>query len=63
MDIYKNVLNKKVKFPNFVSRDAESLIKHLLEKNIEKRYGNLQFGSKDVMNHRFFNSIDWALLE
>ena len=42
--------------------DAKSLIKHLLQEDLSKRYGNLKNGVNDIKNHRFFNGLDWNRL-
>lgn len=44
-------------------RDAKSLIKHLLESDVNKRYGNLKRGIQDIKNHRWFEQLDWEFLE
>lgn len=63
MDIYENILYSKPRFPKSVSGAARSLMKHLLKKNQDQRYGNLRDGAKDVRNHRFFNRLKWDQLE
>jgi hypothetical protein len=52
----------KVKFPKDVDRKAYSIICHLLEHDLSKRYGTLFNGISDIKNHRFFNGINWDLL-
>lgn len=41
---------------------AVSLISHLLEADITKRYGCLRAGAKDIKQHHFFDGHDWTLL-
>lgn len=62
MSIYKNILKGEVKFPKSFDRDARSLVKHLLQQDLSKRYGNLKRGALDVKEHRFFVKINWDLL-
>ena len=45
MDIYKNIIKVNFEFPEKFYRDARSLIKHLLEPNLARRYGNLRRGN------------------
>lgn len=45
MDIYKRILSCDVNFPTKFYKDGRSLIKHLLQIDLSKRYGNLNNGS------------------
>ena len=58
-EIFQMVLNDKLKFPREFDKNAKSLIKHLCEHDLSKRYGNLQDGIKDIKNHRFFKGLDF----
>eukprot|EP01022_Parablepharisma_sp_SALTPOND_P035325 TRINITY_DN94890_c0_g1_i1.p3 TRINITY_DN94890_c0_g1~~TRINITY_DN94890_c0_g1_i1.p3 ORF type:complete len:130 (-),score=10.00 TRINITY_DN94890_c0_g1_i1:100-489(-) len=40
-------------------RNAKSLVKHLLQADLSKRYGNLKGGVKDIKEHRFFKGLSW----
>jgi len=40
-------------------RNAKSLVKHILQADLSKRYGNLKDGVKDIKTHRFFKSLSW----
>jgi len=42
-----------------IYREAKSLIKHLLQGDLSKRYGNLKGGVKDIKEHRFFKGLSW----
>lgn len=44
MKIYMNILRERLYFPKGFDDDAKSLIKHLLTKDLSKRYGNLKNG-------------------
>jgi protein kinase X len=59
IDIFKMILNTKIRFPKGFDRDAKSLIKHLCCHDVTKRYGNLKGGADDVKQHRFFNEINF----
>lgn len=62
IQIMKQVTSKKILFPKDFDQSAKSLIKHLTEKDLSKRYGNLKDGINTIMNHRFFQGIDWDKL-
>lgn len=59
MLIYQKILKGKLKFPQSFNSNAKSLVKHLLESDLSKRYGNLKGGVSDIKNHRFFKGLDW----
>ena len=46
-----------------MSSEACSLLKGLLQKDATKRLGFGPNGSKDIMAHQFFKSVDWKRLE
>ena len=62
MMVYQKILKGKIKFPSGFDSNAKSLIKHLLESDLTKRYGNLKNGVKDITGHRFFKGFDWDKL-
>lgn len=62
MTVYNNILRGKLKFPQEISKDAKSLIKHLLTADLDKRYGNLERGVDDIKSHRWFVGIDWSAM-
>jgi len=62
MLIYQKILKGKLKFPSSFDSNAKSLVKHLLEADLSKRYGNLKGGVNDIKNHRFFKGMDWTKL-
>jgi len=45
MGIYAKILKGKIKFPKNFDNGTKSLIKHLLESDLSKRYGNLKRGT------------------
>lgn len=47
--LYQNILNGKVIFPKGFDNDAKSLVRHLLTKDLSKRYGNLKNGKHILM--------------
>lgn len=62
MLIYQKILKGKVKFPRSFDKNAKSLVKHLLQADLAKRYGNLKRGVKDIKGHRFYNGLNWTSL-
>ena len=62
MKTYENILEGKIKFSSDFDDKSRSLIKHLLEPDLSKRYGNLKNGVKDIKNHPFFKSMNWDKL-
>ncbi len=62
MMVYQKILKGKIKFPSGFDSNAKSIIKHLLDSDLTKRYGNLKNGVKDITGHRFFKSIEWDKL-
>jgi len=60
--IYNNILSNRLKFPKEFDKDAKSLVRHLLEADLTKRYGNGKGGVNDIKNHRFYNKLDWTEL-
>eukprot|EP00826_Nyctotherus_ovalis_P033679 TRINITY_DN2741_c0_g1_i5.p1 TRINITY_DN2741_c0_g1~~TRINITY_DN2741_c0_g1_i5.p1 ORF type:complete len:246 (-),score=64.65 TRINITY_DN2741_c0_g1_i5:144-881(-) len=59
MAIYQKILKGKVRFPKDFDTNGKSLIKHLLQVDVTKRYGNLKNGVKDITTHKFFKGISW----
>ena len=62
MNIYKKIINTKPKYPDGFDKDLKSLVKHLLRRDLSKRFGNLVDGVSDIKGHRFFASLDWSAL-
>ena len=62
MMVYQKILKGKIKFPSGFDSNAKSLVKHLLEGDLTKRYGNLKGGVKDIKGHRFFKNFDFDKL-
>lgn len=62
MNIYKKIINTKPRYPDGFDSKLKSLVKHLLRRDLSKRYGNLVSGVNDIKEHRFFQSINWQEL-
>ena len=62
MMVYQKILKGKIKFPSSFDSNAKSLVKHLLEADLTKRYGNLKGGVSDIKGHRLFKNIEFTQL-
>ena len=62
MMVYHKILKGKMKFPSSFDSNAKSLVKHLLEADLTKRYGNLKGGVADIKGHRLFKNLDFLKL-
>mmetsp|Transcript_18474 Transcript_18474/g.33268 ORF Transcript_18474/g.33268 Transcript_18474/m.33268 type:complete len:322 (+) Transcript_18474:48-1013(+) len=64
MSVYRKILSGKVSYPRDFNKDAKSLVKHLLEHDLTKRYGNRRQGVSDLKTHRWFRKhcINWTSL-
>ena len=62
MNIYRKIINTKPRYPEGFDSKCKSLVKHLLRRDLSKRYGNLKNGVDDIKNHRFFENLQWANL-
>jgi hypothetical protein len=43
-------------------RKCKSFVKHLLRRDLSKRFGNLKNGAEDIKTHRFFENFSWQNL-
>ena len=60
--MFGNILAEEVRFPSKISSEARDLLGGLLVKDPTHRLGGGRHDARDIMNHVFFASIDWALL-
>jgi protein kinase A len=63
LGIYEKILRNEIAFPLHIDMYAKDLIRGLLTTDRTKRLGNLQRGAKDVMEHAWFQGVDWGSLE
>ncbi|KAH9618423.1 hypothetical protein KSS87_001753 [Heliosperma pusillum] len=61
--IQQKILKDKIKLPSFLSSEAHSLLKGLLQKDTSKRLGSGSNGGDEIKSHRWFKSINWKKLE
>jgi len=62
MKIFEKVLYTKIRFPQGFDSAAKSIIRHLTDHDLSKRYGNLKNGSDDIKTHRFFNEVNFFII-
>ncbi|KXS09199.1 Pkinase-domain-containing protein [Gonapodya prolifera JEL478] len=60
--MYNKILHTQVAFPPGYSREAESLVRGLLERDPKRRLGSPPLGALAIKRHPFFRSIDWDRL-
>jgi len=56
--MYQKILHGELRFPNYVSSEAQSLLEGLLCRDVPKRLGDAT-----MKQHPFFASIDWVKLD
>ncbi|KAL2898012.1 Serine/threonine-protein kinase AtPK2/AtPK19 [Bienertia sinuspersici] len=61
--LQQKILKDKIKLPTFLTSEAHSLIKGLLQKDPSKRLGSGPGGEGDIRNHKWFKCINWKKLE
>jgi len=61
--MYQKILNGELRFPSFVSPDAQNLLEGFLTRDVEKRLGSGNDGSDNVKKHPWFKSINWEKLD
>jgi protein kinase A len=63
LGIYEKILRNEIAFPSHIDMYAKDLIRGLLTTDRTKRLGNLRGGAKDLMDHPWFQGVDWGSLE
>jgi len=53
---------ESLRFPPFLSSDAQDLIRRLLHTDPSERLGSSAYGEEEVKRHPFFKEIDWQAL-
>ncbi|KAK9734176.1 hypothetical protein RND81_04G120500 [Saponaria officinalis] len=61
--IQKKIVKDKFKLPSFLTSEAHSLLKGLMQKDASKRLGSGVTGSEEVKHHKWFKPINWRKLE
>ncbi|BDA45563.1 Ribosomal protein S6 kinase beta-2 [Coccomyxa sp. Obi] len=60
--LQKQIMSAKLKLPPYMSCEAQSLLRGLLQREPLKRLGYGPTGSDDVMQHPFFKPLKWSWL-
>ena len=58
-DIFHNIEFGELKIPEFVSEDAASLLRGLLQKNPMKRLGGGTKDAEEIKQHPYFRNVNW----
>ncbi|RLN53177.1 hypothetical protein BBJ29_001714 [Phytophthora kernoviae] len=67
--LHHKILNEKLSLPKWLGSETHSILKQLLERNVDKRLGSGKStmfqvkGVQAIKKHAFFKGIDWHLLE
>ncbi|KNA11217.1 hypothetical protein SOVF_137160 [Spinacia oleracea] len=61
--IQKKIIKDKIKLPAFLTSEAHSLLKGLLQKEPSRRLGSGATASEEIKLHKWFNPIVWKKLE
>ncbi|KAG7379949.1 hypothetical protein PHYPSEUDO_008007 [Phytophthora pseudosyringae] len=60
-EMCKQVLHTPLSIPDFISPEAEDLLRKLLSRNPYERLGSL-LGGSEIKEHAFFRRIDWDMV-
>jgi len=60
--MYQKILSGDLRFPAYITADAQSLLAGLLTRDADRRLGSGPDGANDVKRHPFFKDIDWEKL-
>lgn len=61
--LQEKIIKEKVKLPPFLTSEAHSLLKGLLQKDPSARLGSGPNGDNQIKSHKWFRSINWKKLE
>uniref|UniRef100_A0A7N0VDJ2 non-specific serine/threonine protein kinase n=1 Tax=Kalanchoe fedtschenkoi TaxID=63787 RepID=A0A7N0VDJ2_KALFE len=61
--IQQRIVKEKIKLPSFLTGEAHSLLKGLLNKDAAKRLGSGPTGSEEIKRHKWFKPINWKKLD
>uniref|UniRef100_H2Y4U6 non-specific serine/threonine protein kinase n=1 Tax=Ciona savignyi TaxID=51511 RepID=H2Y4U6_CIOSA len=61
-DTMTQILKAKLGMPQFLSQEAQSLLRMLFKRNPGNRLGSGSDGVEEIKRHPFFNGIDWNRL-
>jgi serine/threonine protein kinase len=58
-NLFYNIEQGKLIIPNFVSENAKSLLRGLLQRDPKRRLGGGNRDSEEIKEHKFFEDVDW----
>jgi len=58
--IYEKIIEGEIAWHPEVEGPAKDMISKLLEKDSNKRLGNMKQGAQEIMNHKFYDGVDWV---
>ena len=58
-DIFQNIEHGELKIPEFVSNEAATLLRALLERDPKKRLGGGPKDAQEIKEHPYFKDVDW----
>ncbi|MBA0735281.1 hypothetical protein Gogos_019143 [Gossypium gossypioides] len=61
--LQQRIIQEKLKLPPFLTTEAHSLLKGLLQKEPSRRLGSGPGGGAEIKKHKWFWSINWKKLE
>lgn len=61
--LQERIIKEKVKLPPYLSTEAHSLLRGLLQKEPSKRLGSGPNGGDEIKNHKWFRPVNWKKLE
>ncbi|GAU32859.1 hypothetical protein TSUD_209270 [Trifolium subterraneum] len=61
--LQEKIIKEKVKLPPYLTGEAHSLLKGLLQKDPSTRLGSGPNGHEQIKNHKWFRTINWNKLE
>lgn len=62
MQIYEKIVAGKVRYSSQVPVDLKDLIKHFLQVDITRRYGNMKNAVQDIKGHKWLQGIEWMAM-
>merc|ERR1719318_2424641 len=64
-DLFESILHDDVLYPVWLSKEAVSILKGFMQKNVSKRLGCVKAhgGEENIKHHPFFRDVKWKELE
>ena len=62
LKLFNKIIKGKIHFPKNINENAKSIIKHLLNEDMNKRLGCNKRGIFEIIIHPFFKDFDWEAL-